>query len=346
MSVLCSLLASSTLLLSSPPDVKAELKAFADLCGALGWSGTLYVEKNGKVLLERSLGFADIAEQRVLEPEDVMELASITKVITAVAVVQLHEDGKLNLDQPISTYLEGLGEAHTKITVRHLLSHTSGMRRMAKTGWGEDRSQAVAGYLQDAPTSPPGERSEYWNGGYALLAAIVEEVTSGTFEDYVAAKIFQPAGMKSATFVGADLSPEEQAMGYELGSRSRLTCTHPYPDGGAWSYKGMGGAVCTAKDLARFATAFAKGKLVKKSLVKEMTSQVADDQGLGWRLNTDAGEDLWMHGGDVAGFHSWLEYVPEDKLAVVVMGNRSGSPQYTCTRPVTASRRRWEDAET
>lgn len=329
MTLLCSLLASATLLAFPTPDVKADLNAFADLCGALGWSGTMYVERSGEVFLAESRGLADVDAMRVLEPDDAMEIASITKVITAVAVAHLHQEKKLDLDQPIGTYIEGVSDAHGKITVRHLLSHSSGMGRMSKTGHGDDRAAAIAGYLQDPPGSTPGTATEYWNGGYALLAAIVEEVTGETFEAYVKEHIFEPAGMESACFVGEPLEPERQAMGYELSSRSRWAASHPYPSGGAWSYKGMGGAVCTAKDLARFARAFASGKLVEKPLVKEMTTPAFEHQGLGWKLAAKGEPTKWSHGGDVAGFHSKLEYLPDEDLVVVVMGNRSGPPQYT-----------------
>ena len=329
MLTLCSLLASVSLFAPPPSDVKDELSAFSDLCGALGWSGTMYVEKKGKVLLSDSQGWADVAKERALQPDDAMEIASITKLVTAVAVARLHEEEALDLDQPIATYLGDVGEAHGDITVRHLMSHSSGMGRRSKAGHGDDRAKAVAGYLQDSPTSDPGTKSEYWNGGYALLAAIVEEVTGGGFEDYVAEHVFKAAGMTSATFVGADIAPENQAMGYELSSRSRWASDHPYPSGGAWSYKGMGGVVCTAQDLAKFVGAFADGKLVKKSLVKEMTKPAFPYQGLGWKL-AEKGEPVkWSHGGDVAGFHSVLEYLPDDDLIVVVMSNRSGPPMHT-----------------
>lgn len=329
MAMIIAVLASAALFGSPQQSARTELEAFADLCGALGYSGTMYVQVEGERLLEVSCGFADVTKGRTLEPDDAMEIASVTKLITATAIVRLHQEGRLSLGESIATYLPGVGDAHAAIEVRHLLSHSSGMARRSASGHGDDRAGAVAGYLRDAPATPPGTKSEYWNGGYALLAAIVEEVTGGSFEDHVRSRIFEPARMTSATFVGAALEPEDQAMGYELSSRSRWAAAHPYPRGGAWSYKGMGGVVCTARDLARLVEAFADARLVERSLVEEMTTAAFPHQGLGWKLAAEGEAAQWTHGGDVAGFHSFLQYLPGEEILVVVMGNRSGPPQYT-----------------
>src|SRR5436309_2315987 len=161
---------------SSPTIVEAgagaKLDAYVARCASFGWSGTVLVARAGKVLLQK--GYGDVSAGVASTPDTLYDLASLSKQITAAAVLRLAMQKKLDLDDPIAKHLAGVPPEHRDITIRHLLTHTSGFPRMGPGGGGPDLAKAVTRYLSGKTTSKPGRRFEYWNGGYALLAAIVE----------------------------------------------------------------------------------------------------------------------------------------------------------------------------
>ena len=195
--------------------VAARLDAYLDACGAWGWSGVALVALDGEVLVRRGVGLADREAGRAHTADTLFEVASVTKVFTACAVLRLVEAGKVALDDPLADHLPGVPEDKRDVTIRHLLAHTSGMSRMSG-GAGATVAEAVASNLGGARARKAGEAVEYWNGGYALLAALVESVTGGTYEAFMAERVLAPAGMASSGFTGYGALPRDvQAVGYD-----------------------------------------------------------------------------------------------------------------------------------
>jgi CubicO group peptidase (beta-lactamase class C family) len=187
----CALLAS---LARAVPDPAKEIDAFLARCERFGFSGSVLVVRKGKVLLRHGYGLADRETGARITEDTLFEIASSTKPFTACAVLKLAEAGKLSLDDPIGKHLPGVPDDKQAITIRHLLAHTSGMPRAAGGG-GDDPAAAAKAYLSAPAARKPGEAFEYWNGGYALLAALVERASGRSFMDYCRENLFRPAGL-------------------------------------------------------------------------------------------------------------------------------------------------------
>lgn len=238
--------------------------------------------------------------------------------------------GKLSLDDPISKHLPGVPEEKRAITIRHLLAHTSGMSRMSGGG-GSDLEAAVKGYLSKPLARKPGEAFEYWNGGYALLAAIVERAGGGSYMDFCREHL----GLANTGFTG-DAGLVGQAAGYEGERRVRLAAEHPYLNYG-WQYRGMGGIVTSASDLWRFLKAYDGGRILSEESRRLMETAVTANYGLGWGMaDTKRGTRRIGHGGDVQGFHTSIERFPAERRAIIVLCNVEGVPAWAITWNVEA----------
>jgi CubicO group peptidase (beta-lactamase class C family) len=233
---------------------------------------------------------------------------------------------KLSLDDPIAKHLPDVPGDKQAITIRHLLAHTSGMSRMAGGGGG-DLAAAVRGYLSRPLARKPGEAFEYWNGGYALLAAVVERAGKASYMDFCREHLFRPAGLANTGFTG-DAGLVRQAAGYDGEQRVRLAAEHPYRDYG-WQYRGMGGIVTSAPDLRRFLAAYDGGKILSEQSRRVMETPVTANYGLGWGMaDTKRGTRRIGHGGDVRGFHASIQRFPSERAAIIVLCNVEGIPAW------------------
>ncbi|MEO0661404.1 MAG: serine hydrolase domain-containing protein, partial [Planctomycetota bacterium] len=268
-------------LLNAPPAPTQKLRpnkksiaatsAFLDQSEFFGFSGVVLIAVGDKVLLHEGYGFADAGAGIPNGPETVFEIASITKPITAAAVLSLVEDELIDLDDSIADLLPGVDREYADIQVEHLLAHTSGVGAGNDGGRGEDLAQAVSGYLGTRSQRKAGKVFDYWNGGYALLAGIVESKVEGSYVDYCRSRLFERAGLESTGFTGDEerWEPERQAVGYAGGVPVRLASGHAYDDVYDYRYRGMGGVVTTAEELWRLTRAITEGDLLEDRLQRK-----------------------------------------------------------------------------
>jgi len=307
------------LLLAAAAAAGDDLAAYLDRCERFGFTGTVLVVRKGAVVVQRGYGLADREQGVPNGPDTLFEIASATKPFTACAVMKLVEMGKVGLDDPIGKHLPGVPEDKRAITVADLLAHTSGMSRMSGGGRGPDLGAAVAAYLAAPLVREPGEAHEYWNGGYALLAGIVERAGGMDYTDFCRKHLFEPAGLRNTGFTGDDL--EHQAIGYETGAAPRRAAEHPYGAYG-WQYRGMGGLVTSAADLRRFLEAYDAGRILARETVTRMEAPRTPHYGLGWGMaSTKRGTRRIGHGGDVRGFHCQIQRFPDEDALVIVLCN-------------------------
>jgi len=314
------------LLAASSRAEDGELDEHCRRLAAFGFSGTVLVARGDEVLLENGYGLAD-AERGTRNTKDtVFEIASVTKPFTAAAILRLEQDGELKLSDPIAKHLPGVPARFRDITIRHLLTHTSGMPRMGPGGGGDDLGKAVAAYFSGTRAEAAGARAEYWNGGYALLAGIVERVTGKSYMDYCRAALFEPAGMKSTGFTGEDRWEDERlARGHAGGAVVRTANGHPYGSYG-WQYRGMGGIVTSIGDLYRWKRSLAAGTVLGEAARKKHLESAKPGYACGWH----AGEASWgarkvSHGGSVRGFHAQVAWYPDDgDVFIAVLSNVNG----------------------
>ncbi len=305
---------------------------FDDYCSRaerFGFSGAVLVARGGRILLAKGYGMADRANTVRNTDRTLFEIASATKQITAAAILKLEEQGKLSTGDSIAKHLPRVPEDCKDITVYHLLTHTSGVPRSAAGGGGADLGAAVAGYLRTKRSRKPGEAFEYWNGGYALLAGIVEQASGMSYMEYCRANLFQPAGMTHSGFTGdTHLDKEPMAVGYASDRPLRKAIGHPYGSYG-WQYRGMGGSVHSVQDLYRWDRALYGDRVLKGPARAKLFKPHLSNYACGWYVTeTPRKTRKIAHGGDVRGFHTYFLRFPDEDAAVIVVGNVDSVPMW------------------
>jgi CubicO group peptidase (beta-lactamase class C family) len=317
----------------------AETRAFMDRLVAKGmFSGTLLVAKGDKVLLTMAAGEASKAFHVPINIDTKFNLGSMNKMFTSTAVVRLAEKGKLSLDDPISKYIDETWlpkEVTDKITVRHLLTHSSGLGSYFNDTY-DRSSRALFRKLDDykplikddRPAFEPGKRFQYSNTGMFLLGVVIEKVTGEDYFEHIRKVIYEPAGMMNSDCYEMDYPVENLAIGYSPDPKS------PY----GWQnnlYKHVikggpaGGGFSTVKDLHKFALALLGGKYVSKESLKEMwTDHLGASYGYGFSVATGAAGKVVGHGGGFPGINSNLDIYLDSGYIVAVMSNtdRGASP--------------------
>jgi CubicO group peptidase (beta-lactamase class C family) len=280
----------------------------------------------------KAVGKSDIENNVQASNNSLYRIASISKPITAVAILQLWEKGLLNLDTDARKYLPEFPEKKYKFTIRQLLNHTAGIRNYKEGEFDSKKffpttDDALKLLAYDSLIFEPGSRYAYTTLGYTLLAAIVEKVSNTSFEEYLNKNIFLPAGMQS-TFV--DKQREiifNRAKGYEKNAERKIV-NAPLAD---LSIKVAGGGlISTSKDLLLFAKALLDNKLLKQSTLDMMLSESKLkngkklNYGLGFSLAfEDDSLKYFFHNGAGTGFMSMLLVDPEHKIASVHLINIS-----------------------
>jgi CubicO group peptidase (beta-lactamase class C family) len=282
----------------------------------------------------KGFGYADLENSVRATEHTVYRLASISKTITAVAVLQLVERGKLDLDAPIQRYCPAFPEKPWPITARHLLGHTSGIRHykrpeeITSTRHYTRIVDALEIFKDDPLEHEPGARFTYTTYGYTVLGCAIEGASGMSYMDYVRENIFRPAGMDRARDDDVFALIPHRAQGYRR-TPSGEWQNSPLAD---TSNKIPGGGLCsTVLDLARFAIALQQGKLLRRETLALMwTRQRTRDggetsYGLGWSVSEYRGRREVFHTGGQPRVSTVLYMRPDDRLAVVLMSNLEGA---------------------
>jgi CubicO group peptidase (beta-lactamase class C family) len=288
-------------------------------CESFGFSGSVLVTKGGEVLVRKGYGLADREHGIANTPATLFEIASASKQFTAAAVLKLESLGKLSLDDSIAKHLPGVPEKHRAVTVRHLLNHTSGFPRMGPSGGGADLAGAVQGYMRGTRTGEPGARFEYWNGGYALLAGIVERASGQPFTEFCRKQLFEPAGLTSTGFCGeTTFAAARLAHGYEGDKDAGAANTHSF----GWEYRGMGGVVTSVADLGRWDRALRGDAVLPKRSRDLLFAPARDDYACGWYVVKQPAGRVAEHGGTVGGFETEMIRCLDQDTSVYLLANR------------------------
>jgi len=318
-----------------PQDRLAQVDALMrDYQGQVPGASVL-VLRDGRPLLRRGYGLADVQAGVRAGPHTHYRLASVTKQFTAAAILLLAQDGKLSLDDPVKRWLPSLPAAADGITLRHLLSHTSGLvdyEDHIPPGFeGQLHDIDVLHILegQDRTYFAPGSDYRYSNSGYALLALVVGEASGSDFASFLHERIFAPLGMDHAVAHqdGVD-TVADRAYGHSLVD-GRWTRTDQSQTS---AVLGDGGIYASIDELARWdAALYEDGRLLRPgSLAAMFSPATATDEpdvphyGMGWRLN---GDNVW-HSGESIGFRNVIVRWPGERLTVVVLSNRDDPEPY------------------
>ncbi len=306
---------------------------------------SVVVVQNGRVVKTAAYGVSDVAAKTPATLDTRYILGSCTKPFTAVAVLQLMEAGKVDLDAPISRYLDGLPAAWSAITVRELLAHTSGLPNyrqflnLAKLSDPKyNQPGSVIALLADKPLDfVPGTKYEYSNSNYHLLAQLIEKVSGQSYEDYLATYEFQAAGMTATRLASLPALLPNQAVGYGWDGKKLRPNTIFLPR--ALDY-GDDGLVSTAGDLAKWTTALSTGQLVSEATLKLMITpgrlpdSTPTSYGLGLIVAPYKGQSLATHSGATPGYSSTIAYLVDSHLAVVILCNVWNKTDPGLTQPL------------
>jgi len=286
----------------------------------------LAVVKEGKVIKAQGYGVANLETETPVTPETVFELASITKSFTATGIMLLVEEGKVGLDEKISKYLEKTPDSWKNITVRHLLTHTSGLPTLDKNFqslvWTLNVSTAemYAAARKDPLGFAPGERWDYSDEGYFLLGMIIENVSRQRYANFLAERIFQPAGMTNSSVLNQLKVIKNRARGYTILNNNVVNIRRDIQVELPSHY----GIMSTVLDLAKWDAALRSEKILKQSSLKLMWTPVklnngkGHPYGFGWELDERRGHAIVGHGG-ITGTE--ITRFINDGLTVIVLTN-------------------------
>ena len=285
------------------------------------------VIKDGKIVKAEGYGLANVELNVPATRETVFEIGSVSKQITAAAIMLLVEEGKINTDEKISKYLPNTPEAWKNVTVKNLLTHTSGIKSYTGLSGFEltrrlKRDEFVKAIGAYALEFEPGERYIYSNTGYNLLGFIIESVSGKTYWDFLQTRIFTPLGMNHTANRDPQFIVPNRADGYEWENGRLVGRDYDLTD-----VFSAGAIVSTVTDLAKWDAALRDDKLLKKeSKEKIWTPVVFNDgkpypYGFGWNVTEFRGHRLLSHGGQTAGFAANISRYVDDNLTVIVLTN-------------------------
>ncbi len=299
--------------------------------------GIVLVAHKDKIIYQAAIGTEEI-NGNPLTNDSIFRIASITKQFTAVAILQLAEQGKLNLDDNINKHIPEFDTRGDLITVKMLLNHTSGIRNFTNLPDFNPELEATdvtPNELMDFFNNielgfKPGTRHSYSNSGYALLGIIIERTSNQTYAQYMQENIFKKAGMKTA-FAGGD---HNDTTGFTTGHQN--SPTGPQPVGYislTWPFS-AGCIETTAADLHKWTRALYAGKLISQESLKLahtptiLPSGKQINYGFGWDLHQVQNHPSIEHGGGIAGFASFAVYIPSKEIFVTILCNsRTGGIQ-------------------
>ena len=286
----------------------------------------LAVVKNGVVVKAQGYGIANLETDTPVKPETVFELASITKQFTATAIMMLVEEGRVGLDDKVSKFLKETPESWKDITVRHLLTHTSGLPGLGKDFKGlvwtfrVSTAEMYDAARRDPVEFTPGDRWQYSDVGYFLLGMIIESASGRKYSEFLTEKIFKPLEMTATTVLNQRAIIKNRARGYTLYNDELINLRRDAQVELPSHY----GIFSTVLDLAKWDAALYSEKLLKQSSLALMWTPVtlnngrSSPYGFGWEVNEQRGHRIIGHTG-ITGTE--ITRFPNDSLTIIVLTN-------------------------
>lgn len=289
------------------------------------------VVRDGKVLYRKAFGMANLELGVPMSPDNVFRIGSVTKQFTAAAILQLMEQGKLSLQDDLTKFIPDYPTHGKKITVEHLLTHTSGIASYTEMKqWTPEVQRKdftpteLIDFFKNEPMDfEPGTKWNYSNSGYILLGYIIEKVSGQSYADYISEHIFKPLGMLHSCYGNVEPLIKGRASGYSQNGSGYenapyLSMTQPYAAGSLAS---------TVEDLCIWTQALHSGKVIKpESLKKAITPCILPDgtnthYGFGLQTGNLLGSPTVEHSGGIHGFLSDLIYLPKENACVAILTN-------------------------
>jgi CubicO group peptidase (beta-lactamase class C family) len=299
---------------------------------------TVAIVSGERVIYTKAFGTSNVETGAPMTPDMLFRIGSTTKMFTATALVTLAEEGRLRLDEAIGKHVDGLNPKIAGLTAHQLLTHTAGIIDEAPMYGDHDDSamgRTIRSWKEDQLFTEPGKIISYSNPGYWLAGFVVETISGKPYADQMSESIFKPLGMTSTTFRPTVAMTYPLAQGHNATGKSAPMVVRPFADNAAsWP---AGSMFTNVLDLSRFIVAFMNGgKLEGKQVLspqviaKLSTPQVSIPSdpnakyGYGLMISNYRGVRVVEHGGSRSGYGSVIKMAPEQRFAVIVLGNRTG----------------------
>lgn len=327
--VLFSLILLTNPLFSQDLSEKADNIIKAEFNEKEGPGGVFMISKKGKPIYEKAFGSANLELNVGMLTKNVFQIGSMTKQFTAVAVLILEQEGKLNTSDLVSKYIPDYPNGN-KISIHQLLTHTSGIKDFTKTKGLSEIAQKemtpkmmVDFFKSETADLQPGEKFEYNNSGYVVLGYIIELVSGKTYEDFIKSYIFDKVGMNNSYYATDRKVIKNRAYGYHQKSygyvnKSVISFSVPYASGSLMS---------TLQDMLKWQNSLNQNLLLnKKETAKAFTKYKLNngeeiEYGYGWHLKNINGIPTREHGGSIFGFKSMGVYIPSEDIYVLGFSN-------------------------
>jgi D-alanyl-D-alanine carboxypeptidase len=306
---------------------------------------SLAVVRDGRLILARGYGQADVELSVPVMHDSVFRLASVTKPFTAMAIMMLVEEGKISLDEPVAQYIPDIPSAWGKVTVRQALTHTAGLVDYLRVpGWSWRQELTQAEFLRFTSGAPllfeSGKRIQYSNTGYYLLGILIEKVSGKPYAQFMSERLFKPLQMSATRLDTLSEMVPNRVKGYVFANGMLQNAEYTSL---TWAYA-EGGIISTAVDLAKWDAALYTEKLVKRASLEQMWTParlndgkaaiIGDNgagkpnyYGLGWYISEYKGHKIILHPGNKPGFSSTFTRFMDDKLTVILLCNSSSENQ-------------------
>jgi CubicO group peptidase (beta-lactamase class C family) len=345
--VATSLLNACTLINTSTPisdEVAITIDEYLrDLTENQAFSGSVLIAKEGNILLNNGYGMADVENNKKNTSQTQFRIGSVTKQFTAMAVLILHMQKKIDIYEPVCSYIENCPDDWIEITIHQLLAHTSGI----PDSWQfyKDKNipnisyepNEIIGWSKDAPLDfKPGNNFPYSNTNYLLLGYLIEEVSDKPYEVFLSDQIFEPLGMTDTGYI---LENSNIAIGYSLNGfeAKYMNPSLAYSAGGLFS---------TVEDLYRWDRSFYEETLVPRKLIKKIFNPFVPSPnypyappydhvhyGYGWFIGRRLDQDVAGHGGTYPGFRALIEHYPDDEISIIILSDLESSDISVTTFP-------------
>jgi CubicO group peptidase (beta-lactamase class C family) len=296
------------------------------------WWGEVVVVRDGKVIFAQGYGLAD-ENLKPMTPDSLVDVGDLAKQFTAVGVLRLEQAGKLSVDDPIGKYFPDAPEKAKAITLRHILSNTSGFGDRVPLGTVDDmdRDKLVTAIIESPVQHEPGTVFDYCNRAYAIAAAIIEKVSGRPYDEYMRDEVFRPAGLTSTGFLdgeGLDAGRKTARMAsLRVGAKKAPLFAPAVTGGWSWSRRGTTGVVSTANDLARWDAVLRTGLLLNDQERQKLLTPVQESYGLSWYIHTTprATKRVW-HGAYSPGYKMLFVSLLDEATTMIVITNEMGEP--------------------
>lgn len=302
------------------------------------------VAKNGNEIYKKAFGMANLELNVSMKSENVFEIGSMTKQFTAVSILMLIEQGKLNLNDKITKYISDYPTHEKIITVHHLLTHTSGIKSYTRMKGLNDIAtknltpiELIDFFKHEPMDFAPGEKFKYNNSGYVILGYIIESVSGQSYANFIEEHIFEKLGMTSSLFADHKKVIKNRVSGYHnkkgyLNSRY-ISYTIPYASGSLMS---------NANDMLKWQEALKNNILVSKNTIdKAFTNYTLNNgdyinYGYGWHIKEINGSQSREHGGSIFGFKSMAVHMPDEDIYVIGLNNCDCNSPTKITKKIVA----------